>query len=247
MVNRVVREKLLKQLGISHQALSKQAKRLKKLHGPMSTEEAVYVIAHTSGIDLSRALPLATLDRIRSLIPRELPPAASPAVPPTKKQTRARNNSPSYPLVSKQTVAIALRLGSEVFPSVFVLENSIRALVRSRLSREGTDWWARLVPTDVKNSVARTMNNERKYPYRRPRGGHELLYANFADLKKIILHNPGLFGDILAKPDWFSAGMDDVYMARNNLAHSIALESSDISHILTFSSEWATLTEKISI
>ena len=71
MVKHEVREKLLTKLRISHQALSKRAKRLKEKHGPMTTDEAVYIVAHLEGIDLSRYLPLQYLDRIRSMIPRE--------------------------------------------------------------------------------------------------------------------------------------------------------------------------------
>lgn len=246
MVKPEITMRLLEILNISQPTLSKRAKRLKSRYGPMNTDEAVYVIAHMSGIDLSKSLPLSLQDRIRSLVPRELPTAEALTRPKVKPR-KPRNEPGSYPFVTKEMVKTALHLGSEIFPYVFVLENSIRELINGRLSKTGANWWDSLAPAEVQRTVKRTILKEARYPYRRARGDHPLLYANFADLKKIIFANPTHFEDILIKQDWFSAGMDDVYMARNNLAHSIPLEQSDISHILTFSSEWAILTDKLVI
>lgn len=90
------------------------------------------------------------------------------------------------------------------------------------------------------------MKKETQFPYRMARGDHPLWYSNFNDLKLIISANPnGLFSDILIKPDWFTAGMDDVYMARNNLAHSIPLVDTDVEHIHVFVREWAILLESV--
>jgi hypothetical protein len=70
MINRKLRSDLLSSLNISKQALSQRAKRVKNEYGPMTTEEAVYVIAHMTGLDLTKYLPLLSIDRVRSLVPR---------------------------------------------------------------------------------------------------------------------------------------------------------------------------------
>lgn len=212
----------------------------------MTTDEAVYVMAHMAGIDLSKSLPLLLQDRVRSLVPRELPTVRASTLPKAKAK-EPRKKPPPYPFVKKKTVETAMQLGTDIYPYVFILENSIRELIKGRLSKTGVNWWDNLVPADVQRMVKNTMLKEKRYPYRRARGDHPLLYANFDHLKKIILANPTYFGDILIKPDWFTAGMDDVYMARNNLAHSLPLDKSDVSHILTFYSEWGILTDKLSI
>ncbi len=248
MVNSEVRKKLLAMLGISKQALSQRARGFKVKYGPMTTDEAVYVIAHMEGIDLSKDLPLAMQDRIRSLVPRGVvvPSPKKAPTPRKRKIAPAKSRLQSYPLVDSKIIETAHTLGREVFPQVFILENSIRALVKDKLSPLGTDWWEKSVPTDVQNNVKRTMKKESKFPYRKARGDEPLLYANFNDLKLIICTNPnGLFNDVLIKPDWFTAGMDDVYMARNNLAHSIPLVDTDIEHIHVFVREWAILVESV--
>jgi hypothetical protein len=240
MINRQIRRRLLEKLAISPQALSQRVTKFKDRYGPVTTEEATYVIAHMEGIDLSRHLDLMTLDRIRALVPRDLSPL--PSSKATKRQRR-KQKPPSYPLVSAAMVAAAVKLGTEVFPELFVLENSIRSLIKKRLSLTGSDWWDQLVPNDVVANVRRTMQRERRFTYREPRGTHELMYANFADLKKIVLANQSHFGDVILDFDWFKVKMDDTYMARNNVAHCVPLSKDDALRISLFNREWARLLE----
>ncbi len=244
MVNPAVRQKLLIKLGVSKQALSQRAKRLKDTYGPMTTEEAVYVIAHMEGVDLSKSLPLAMLDRIRALVPRQVPtltPTLISSQSRRRKNGSKRKQSVSYPLINISLIDVANKLGAEVYPQAFILENSIRVLIKVRLSRLDKNWWDNLVPSDVKTDVARTMKREIRYPYRDKRGDHPLLYSNFADLKKIILANQSVFSDVIIDFEWFKVRMDEVYMARNNLAHAVSLSKDDVSRIALFNPDWARL------
>ncbi len=211
----------------------------------MSTDEAVYVIAHMQGIDLSRYLPLDTLDRIRSLLPRELPKSSKQLEQSKIQPKKRKTESISYPLVKETLMKTAVDLGQEVFPQLFVLENSIRALIEKRLSKYGNDWWEKLVPKPVRENVEQTMKREKRYPYREKRGEHPLYYANFKDLKKIILEesNKSNFADVIVDFVWFEAKMDEVYMARNNLAHSVPFSSDDKSRIALLYRDWARLLE----
>jgi hypothetical protein len=95
-----VRKLLLDKLGITRQALSQRAQRLKKKYGPMTTEEAVYVIAHTEGIDLSKYLSSEILDKVRSLVPLDSQQdlRVQNQVSRTKKSTKP---PPTYPLISQ--------------------------------------------------------------------------------------------------------------------------------------------------
>jgi hypothetical protein len=245
MVDKQVRQKLLERLQISPQRLSQRAAKIKDRYGPMTTEEAVYVIAHIEGIDLSRYLHLATLDRVRALVPRTLPDLrATPKGRPTSKSPpKSRRAADSYPLVSSSLLAESVRLGSQAFPEIFVLENSIRALIQKHLSSFGPNWWEELIPKDVQTNIQRTMNKEKRFTYREARGDHELLYSNFADLKKIILANQPTFKDIIIDFDWFKVKMDETYMARNNLAHCVPLSQDDAARISLFNRDWARILE----
>jgi len=243
MVNRKLRQDLLALLRVTPQALSYRAKRVKERYGPMTTEEAVYVIAHLEGLDVSKYLPLAAVDRVRALVPRG---PTSPSVAPTAhpaKRGQKRVPAKAYPLLSTSLTARAHVLGHDVFPQLFQLENSIRAIVHRKLSGTGNDWWTKRVPSEVQRAVQRTMDREKRYPYRDPRGNHPLYYSNFDDLKKIILHPPNQsdFRPVILDLDWFRVKMEEVYMARNNLAHCVPLSQDDVSRILLFHRDWARL------
>lgn len=245
MINRELRKLLLRELKISRQALSQRAQRLKSKYGPMSTTEAVYVIAHQSGIDLSRFLTISEIDRIRAIVPRELPPF-SPTIKrrAVKFKKKAEITSLSYPLVPKKMIFKGQRIGGESFPKMFVLENSIRFLVIKLLSRDyGKAWWKKAVSRGIRDSAQRIMDKEKKFPHRKKRGVHPINYSNFIDLKEIIIQNRNKFVNVIPDMRWFEVKMDGVYMARNSLAHNTDISENDQSEINLFFSEWAQLLE----
>jgi hypothetical protein len=248
MVKKEVREQLLSKLGITKQALSQRAKKLKETHGPMTTDEAVYVIAHMEGVDLSRHLPLANLDRVRALVPRPIPRQTGQQPQPVSKPPRRTARRPrSYPLVSQSLARSAVSLGHDVYPVLFLLESSIRGFISTRLSKTGTNWWDTLVPSAVRNNVARTIKKEARFPWREKRGKHPLYYANFADLKEIILANISHFSDVVVNAEWFKVHMEDVYMARNNLAHCVPLSKDDVAEINKMYRDWARMLDSAGV
>jgi hypothetical protein len=250
VVKREVREKLLTKLGISHQALSKRARRLKEKYGPMTTDEAVYIIAHLEGIDLSRYLPLQALDRIRSMIPRETKNREfGREASPKAKSNQKKRTKISYPLVTSSFIHKVNAIAEDEFPKIFVLENSIRSLIRLKLSSVQDDWWPKLIPSQVLENVQRVLKKELKYPHREKRGEELLMYCNFDDLKKIIIDETNYphFQNVIIDSGWFRVKMEEVYMARNNLVHSILLSKDDISRINVFYNEWARLLDSAGI
>jgi hypothetical protein len=249
MVNRQLRVDLLDKLKITRQALSYRAKRLKLAYGPMSTEEAIYVIAHKEGLDISKYLPPVTIDRVRSILQRDTSiRSARQEVSNSKKNSKVSTIKP-YPLISISANRQAIVMGAEVYPLMFQLENSIRLLIERVLSKSGNDWWIKRVPQDVQSNVQRTMNKEKRYTYRSQRSNDPLYYANFDDLKKIIIEpsNRVDFQGIIKDIEWFKVKMDEVYMARNNLAHCVPLSKDDISRILLFHSDWERILESAGI
>lgn len=249
MINRKVRRELLSKLKVSPQALSQRAKRLKDKYGPMTTDEAVYIIAHVEGIDLAKYLPLETLDRIRYLVPRDIKPqpVMSHGAPQKAISVKKRKGTISYPLIKGTFIQQAVAIGEEAFPQVVVLENSMRVLIEQTLSAIRTDWWTALVPSNVQRNVQRTIGKEEKYPYREKRGNKPLMYCNFADLKEIVVANCSAFHNVIVDLEWFKAKMDEVYMARNNLAHSVLLSKDDMTRIALFYRDWARLLEAAKI
>jgi len=67
MTNRHLRRALLEKLGITRQALSLRAKKLKQ-QTPMTTTDAIYIIAHHNGIPLDRYLAPELIERVKALL-----------------------------------------------------------------------------------------------------------------------------------------------------------------------------------
>jgi len=131
----------------------------------MTTDEAVYIIAHTEGINLAKYLDLATLDRVRAMIPREIKPL--PVVPQarsiSKKKSRPKS-LPSYPLVSGTFIQRIVVIGDESFPQIVVLENSIRSLIEQTLSAINAAWWDSLVPDKIRTMFSEQLIKRKNIP-----------------------------------------------------------------------------------
>jgi hypothetical protein len=246
MVDREIRAELLGLLRITPQALSLRAQKLKSKYGPMSTDEAVYIIAHQSGIDISKYLSVEQVDRTRSLLPRDLPVVSltKKAKEPRSKRKKAGSYLTSYPLVGAKEIAKSVLIGGETFPQVFILENSIRNLISEKLETAfGKTWWESARIKSIRDNVQKTIDKEKKFPHREKRGLHPIYYSNFADLKQIILNERNCFSDVIVDFQWFEVEMDQVYMARNSLAHSVPITDDDASRIRLFFRDWARLLE----
>jgi len=106
-----------------------------------------------------------------------------------------------------------------------------------------------LIPEQVLKNVQRVLNQELKHPHREKRGKEQLMYCNFDDLKKIIIDEKNYphFQNVIIDSGWFKVKMEEVYMARNNLAHSILLSTDDMARINVFYNEWARLLDSAGI
>ncbi len=155
--NRQLKADLLKKLGVTPQRLSQRAAQVKRLYGPMSTEDATYVLAHQESLDLTKYLDQTTVDRVRGL----LPTTAGPTTPgkPSKERTKAAAASrpvriaPNLELVDAglpNAVAEAASRMATIYPKLYIFENSIRSVViRVLKAKDGADWWKKSVPVGV--------------------------------------------------------------------------------------------------
>ncbi len=250
MVNTEIRKQLLAKLRISKQAISQQAKKIKENYGPMTTDEAVYIIAHQNKIDLSKYLSVGQVDRIRSLVPKSIGTKESTVVSkkPEKSTKKPRKTETLYPLVPEVTIQKAIKIGEETYPLIYVLEASIRNLIKKQLTlKYGSDWWNKANIKNTRDNVEKTIIKEEKYPYREKRGKDKLSYTNFEDLKRIIMNEQSAFLSVIVDFQWFDSRMNEIYMARNALAHSTDISKDDHNRIDLFFRDWARLLENSGI
>jgi hypothetical protein len=247
-IKRDLRTVLLQGLGVTPQRLSQRVKKMKKDHGPMSTEDATYVIAHQEGIDLTKYLGPDTVNRIRILIPKGSESTASGSM--RKKSNNAKRctvvrmeaNIPQVDALLSTTLAEDAKRMAVVYPKYYVLENSIRVVIKRILEKtHGENWWKLSVANPVQVTVSGRIQKEAEQPWHGKRGQHEIYYSDFGDLKKIISKNWDDFKAIFPSQSWISQKLDELEHPRNVMAHHNPLSSADLKRIDLYFSDWIAL------
>jgi Swt1-like HEPN len=244
--NPQLRADLLKKLGgVSRQRLSQRVADIKKAHGPMSTEDATYVLAHQQGLDLPKYLAQATVDRVRGMLQRTADQAApAPAVRATP--TRATTSRPVRidadaaidPLLPA-VVADDAKNMAKVYTRLYVLENSARNVIhRVMTAKHGADWWSKKAPAKVQKNVQDRKNKEDKRPWTGKRGSHEIHYSDFGDLQNIILANWADFEDVFQEVAFITRTLGGLEPMRNITAHNNRVAQKEEDRLRIHVDDW---------
>jgi len=255
--NRELRTALLEKLGITHQALSQRVGRIKN-RCPMSTEDATYVVAHRAGLTLDRFLNSEQVSHVRGLLGqldgvqterrdegRSRKPAKNapgPIVFPKEFKT-------SDPLLARAKVQEAREMAS-IYPIIYVLENSIRELVRRVMrSKYGLHWWRTEMERGklktIKNNAVSRMTGEEKQKWHQRRGADELDYVDLKDLGDTICAKYDVcFAKILGGKAWFEQFMRELYPSRCVLCHMNPLNSTNVKDLRLKMERWQQLVRR---
>lgn len=244
MSYRQMRRALLEKLSITPQALSQRVKR-KKRDLPMSTQDATCVIAHEEGITIDKFLPDDQLARVRSLVSQV--PAPNP--PRVKRKRRKRTSDRRIevrfpkefrvedPILPKSRLNEAKEMAA-VYPLLYVLENSIREVIKRVMAdRYGEDWWdTQLTKGKVKtvrNNADNRRKTEEKKSWHQRRGDHPIDYTDFGDLLKIIqAKHSDFFPDVIAADQrWFEQFMRELLPSRHVVCHMNPLDKLNIKDV----------------
>jgi hypothetical protein len=221
---------------------------MKTDHGPMSTEDATYVIAHQVGLDLTKYLDPGTVNRIRSMIPKGS--ESTPFAPMRKNSSNTKRctvvriepNIPQVDALLSTTLAEDAKKMAMVYPKYYVLENSIRVVIKRILEKAyGKNWWQLTVANPVQAIVTERIQKEAKQPWHGKRGQHEIFYSDFGDLKKIITKNWDDFKEIFPSQAWICQKLDELEHPRNVMAHHNPLRTEDLNRIDLYFSDWIAL------
>lgn len=239
ITNRKLKSTLLKELKVTPQRLSQRVKEVKNAHGPMSTEDATYVIAHEAGLDLTKFLSPGVVDRIRSLVPKA---SSGKQFTPVKKTQSKKSTQVTISIDSslpKLTAFISTTIPTDaakmaqLYPKYYIIENSIRIIIKRILENKyGSQWWQCKVPKkEVCFKVTDRKNKEKNQPWHGKRGQHEIFYSDFGDLKKIILHNWADFKNLFPTQAWIIQRLEDLETPRNIMAHHNPVSRRDLNRI----------------
>lgn len=245
---------LLARTGWDVKKLSKRVQQKKKVT-PMSTEEAAYLIAHEVGIKIDRFLPVEMVARVRALIPQNSAPVsgqgtqarhrpAKPVARPPKTLNFANRIKVSSTLLGASKLAEAKEM-AELYPILYVLENSMREVVRRVMhAKYGTDWWdTQMTSGKLKvaaNTAASRMKKEASQRWHQRRGADPLDYIGLDELGDIISgKHDAFFHNMLAiDVEWFRHFMKELEPSRNVLCHMNPLSQTNARDLTTKLERW---------
>jgi Swt1-like HEPN len=251
--NRELRKELLKRRKFSPQRLSQLVKK-RKDELPMSTELAIYTLAHEAGIDVSRYLTDAETAEVRNTI-RDLKSASGAAAASnggrrakatsTKKETVISIggvNVERLPGMTGPHADDAKRMAEKAYPALYVFENSARDVIAGVLGAAyGPDWWRKAVPKDVREKADKNRKDEEKEAWHGSRrGARDIDYVLLTDLAKIVRVRWKDFEQIFPRASWFEELVSgDMNVPRRLIAHMHPLAKDDVNAIEAAFRKWA--------
>ena len=126
-----------------------------------------------------------------------------------------------------------------VYIAFFCFENSVRELVKDRLTENyGSDWWSHCATRGIKDRVESRKEKEGKNRWHSQRGQHEIYYTDFGDLKSLIYNFYSDFEDLFPDRNWIVTRLEEMENSRNIIAHNNNLERREQDRIKLYLEDW---------
>lgn len=212
------------------------------------TEDGIYLLAAQSGINLSKYLPKGKVDDIRRLLFQLN--QSTPPIQPAKSSPKRTALKPVAltvgkafklidPLLKSNVLREAKQMAEEVYPLLYVLENSVREMVvRVMQSSYGPDWWEEKVSTPIRGEVQKRKLKEDQNPWHGRRGAHPIHYTDLEHLGRIVQNNWEVFKAILPSPQWLTQRLEEIGHSRNPVAHMNPIKRDDLQRIKVYFRDW---------
>lgn len=242
----MIAEILKKKNHIEEDGLRVTLSRIKKRHDLKSIEQAAcfYIKKHNLGINVSSIIDLITRQAVQSQLP---------APRGTGKSTLRTLSSPiiNIPKVQKEP---NLPYGSafikdayknaEIYPYVYILENSLRKLIMDTFSSE-ENWWNNRATIDAKKNATKIREVESKHDWLPERGNHQIYYIGLDDLFGIISKNYDThFKHVFSDQGNLRTWINECVPIRNLLAHNVKIKNDEKQNLILRVKYICTLIEK---
>jgi hypothetical protein len=253
--DRALKQALLAKLDVTSQRLS-QLTSARKAELPMSTEHAVYTIAHENKIDISKYLSKDETAEVRRLVTDLRSSGAVPTSPARsdggQRAKKAATPKPvaisiagmklgEIPALKPSHAKEAKIMAEKVYPTLYLFENSVRDLIeRVLFAAYGKDWWTKAVPPKVRQKAEEHKKGEKSDPWHGRRGARELDYLFLSNLWDIIKFQWKHFAPLFPDQAWVQTIITrDMNVSRRVLAHMNPLSPDDIANVENCFRKWS--------
>lgn len=251
-------EKLMNKTGLKKSQLYNKAYRIEKTHHlPKNAGLGYLAVEHD--LSIRKYFSQDTIDRIKSLKEKL---HDSNNRNNTKKTFNKSTNTKSYelsikldkvikgikgikdPLLSNTVIMDAKKM-SEIYPLLYVFENSIRNFIILVMEKEfSKDWWNDEIITHssfqtVSRDVASRKKEEKGKRYHGKRNAHEIYYTDVPDLLKIInQYFPIMKKYINERKSWIETMVNSINLSRRIVSHNNPLAKEDYERIKIYYKDW---------
>lgn len=240
--------------GVSIQAVQQRRARLQKLV-PVPTDIATYIVAHREGLRINKYLDADTLQNVAEweakVAAKESPSSGDGQVQRAKgrqqqivvREAKIGNIEVSRGSLSQKHIADAEKM-AQVYPVLYVFENSVREFVDGHLTKAyGVNWWdeSKLVPRGVRENVERVRSAEADNRAHTSRKARPIYYTMLGDLVNIVVSEKGakvFKRPIFPRQTWFPELVRSAEVTRNIFAHMNPLQKRDIRRLEDALSDW---------
>jgi hypothetical protein len=163
-----------------------------------------------------------------------------------KTQKPAKSN---VPFVEDQVFSAAYN-NAEIYPVIYLFENSVRKFVVAVMKMNfGDNWWAEKVEnvnTSIQRNVTIRRLAEKEAPWHSKRGADPIFYTDIDDLEKIINTYSKEFRKVLkGKFEHVIVWIDEIEKTRNILAHNNPVAKKDKERLMVFAHDWSEYAKSI--
>jgi len=132
---------------------------------------------------------------------------------------------------------------SRVYSIVYVLENSLRHLIKRTLEdKYGSDWWNKAtISSDTKTKVEKRLKQEDENRWHSRRGSHRVFYTDFNDLGAIMINNWSEFKNVFKKQHLLQTRFEEIELSRNIVAHSNPLPDNEVKRLELNFNDWKSM------
>lgn len=255
MVNRELFKRIQAAKKRTPQAHYAAMDRIRSEHGKaISREEAAYIYAAELGIDIHKYLKSesqSVQESVKGLITKG---KSSPG-PTARKTNRGKVETikilkaASTQIKSGAVPAMVLQNATEmsnVYPLIFVFENSLRLFMKEVLDKTFPNgWWnATQMPSEVHKKADQRKLDEGKNLWhgKRSTSASMLDYVDLDELENVLNKRTNeftpLFKDLPKSLDWLKLKIKEIYPSRNVIAHCNPLAKRDIKRVEVIVDDW---------
>lgn len=140
-----------------------------------------------------------------------------------------------FPLDLRNDAMTMLRL----YGLLFCFENSVRQLIRERLSENvDANWWDKAIPKRIREHAESRRDSALKNSWLEGEKSDLLQYVELGHLSDIIVARWDEFSDLLPSQHWVKQRFDEIEQSRNFVAHNRLLLPSEFARIEQYVTDW---------